>query len=121
MAKTFKVISQVIRLRRHGGVYKGRNNVDYPIRNAEQYEQLVKLEDTADVMINCTSEERSEYEAQLAKAEKPKEVPTAPVKAQPVVPQEPTKAPQAPEPKADGAQGGEGEADDLGDEDESDV
>ena len=76
---TFKVISPVIRLRRHGGIFKGRNNVDYPIRSAEQYAALVPLEATADVMIGCTPEERAAYEAQLSpKGKESKKAPEAP-------------------------------------------
>jgi hypothetical protein len=90
---TFKVISPVIRLRRHGGVFKGRNNVDYPIRNAEQFEVLKSLELTADVVISCTPEERAAYEAQLSK---PVEAPQAKVEA-PKVQKPVQEAPKAPE------------------------
>jgi len=71
MPKSFKVISQVIRMRRHGGRYVGRNNVEYPIRDAAQYEKLVELEATGDVQLLCTPEERAEYESDLKQAGNP--------------------------------------------------
>lgn len=117
MPKTFKVISQVIRLRRHGGVYTGRNNVEYPIRDAAQFALLKKLEATGDVQIMCTPEERKEYDAAAPQepkveapkpAEKPAETPA------------PTPAPEQTAPAAPEASGDDkkedfdGDGEDLG-------
>lgn len=87
MSKTFKVLSPVIRLRRHGGVFVGRNNVEYPIHSKEQYEVLKSLE-PVEVQMQLTPSERDEYEAAKPTAVAPKE----PAKAPEVAP----KAPEAP-------------------------
>lgn len=86
MAKTFKVLSPVIRLRRHGGVFVGRNNIEYPIQSKEQYEALKTLE-PVEVQMQLTADERAEYEAKA-------EAPVAPKAAKKAV--EAPKAPEAP-------------------------
>lgn len=114
MPKTFKVISQVIRMRRHGGIYAGRNNVEYPIRDAAQYACLKELENVGEVQIMCSPEERSEYEAS---PDEPKKV-DAPKPAQ--KPAEEPKQPEAPKASGDKEDGEEtadqfaGDSEDVG-------